>query len=508
MRIEYICHACLFVDTGDVKIATDPWFVGSAYSNQWHVFPRPVNANVLQQSQAILLSHGHEDHFHERSLKSLPKSAQVFYPYGWYGGAKEFLHSLGYSDVVEAISQKKYQLTSDTSLTYLVNGMDSIVVLESKGRVFVNINDALHSYPQKIIDLFVRSIKERWPRVDTVFCGFGGASYFPNAIHCPGKNDLEIGETREQLFAHNFCQIVHGLQPTVAVPFAADFALLGSKQRWINSVRFSRNWLPEYYSRLYGSTGNTPRIQVMYSGDVLADNEFQERSPYWRSLREGRLDHLVEEQYAEEIAELGKVDFVSEEAAATLGREVLENLRHRSNLFDKSILSELKFTIKLTDFANEPYLNVGFDGGQPAIRRESTPHSESILEIETSSRILRHSLASDWGGDAITIGYGCDIHVRNSHTVKSGLDTVCVRLLTRQPQASRHWRVEPVRVAKHLLTSPTTLTWVMKSVLGRSGDYSDKRTNDMMREWLFRTKCEVCRACDLPLLDQGFANRL
>lgn len=28
MKIEYVCHACLLVDTGDIGIATDPWFSG------------------------------------------------------------------------------------------------------------------------------------------------------------------------------------------------------------------------------------------------------------------------------------------------------------------------------------------------------------------------------------------------------------------------------------------------------------------------------------------------
>jgi hypothetical protein len=508
MKIQYVCHACLFIDTGDFKIVTDPWFVGASYCNQWHLFPKPVNTDLLQQSQVVLLSHGHEDHFHERSLRSLPKSARVFYPYGWYGGAKEFLHDLGYSRVVEAFPQRKYQLAPDTAVTYIVNGMDSIVVVESKGRVFVNINDALHSYPPKIIDLFVGTIKERWPHVDTVFCGFGGASYFPNTIHCPGKNDLEIGETREQLFAHNFCQIVHGLQPSVAVPFAADFALLSPKQRWINSVRFSRNLLPEYYRRLYGSDNKTPLIQVMYSGDILVDDEFQRRSPYWGTLREHSLEHLIEEQYSEEVTRLRHANFVSEEEASTLDQAVLENIICRSNLFNSSVLSGLAFSIRLTDFAKKPYLNVRFEDGRPTLRRELARSPDSILEIETSSELLRYSFASDWGGDAITIGYGCDIQIFDPDTVKSGLDTVCVRLLTRQPQASRHWRVEPVRLAKHLLTSPTTRTWVIKSVLGRSREYSDKKTNDVMREWLFRTKCEVCRACDIPLLDQSFADRL
>jgi len=508
MKIEYICHACLFVDTGEVKIATDPWFIGSAYADQWHLFPKPVNADILRESEVILLSHGHEDHFHERSLRNLPKSAQVFYPYGWYGGAKAFLNDLGYGNVVEAIPQKRYSVAPDTAITYIVNGMDSIVVIENKGRVFVNINDALHSYPPKIIDLFVDAIKDLWPRVDTVFCGFGGASYFPNTIHCPGKNDLEIGEAREQLFAHNFCNIVRKLEPTVAVPFAADFVLLGSEQRWINRVRFSRNLLPEYYRQLFGSNGCTPRIQVMYSKDVLVDNEFRQQSPYWDILGKTAVDDLIEDQYGEQMVRQSKYAAVCEENVTALDQAVLENIQRRADLYSSAILSGLAFSIRLTDCVLEPYLNVRFDNKRPMVRRESSRSPESILEIAIASRLLRHSFASDWGGDAITIGYGCDIQVFDPNTIKSGLDTVCVRLLTRQPQASRHWKVEPIRAAKHLLTSPTTRTWVMKSFLGRSQDYSDKKTNDIMREWLFRTKCEVCHACDIPLLDRDFASRL
>src|SRR5260370_42564351 len=117
--------------------------------------------------------------------------------------------------------------------------MTSIIVIENNGKVYVNIKDGLQSYPPKIISLFVDTIKNQWPRLDYIFCGFGGASYFTNTIHCPGKNDLEIGEAREQLFEHNFCNIVHKLRPKVAVPFAANFVLLNSEQRWINKLRFS-----------------------------------------------------------------------------------------------------------------------------------------------------------------------------------------------------------------------------------------------------------------------------
>src|SRR5262249_45348457 len=155
--------------------------------------------------------------------------------------------------------------------------------------VFVNVNDALHAYPPKIVDVFIEHIRQRWPSIDTVFCGFGGASYFPNAIHCPGKNDAEIAEAREQMLAHAFCRIVHDLNPRTAVPFAADFALLRANQRWINERRFPRVLIPEYYRACFGEAKNGPHIHIMYPGDALLDNELLRSSPYRPSTGEPEL---------------------------------------------------------------------------------------------------------------------------------------------------------------------------------------------------------------------------
>ena len=79
MRIHYVCHACLLIETGDAKLATDPWFEGPAYCGQWHVFPRPVETQMLDQAQAIIISHAHEDHLHEPTLQRFSKGNRIFY---------------------------------------------------------------------------------------------------------------------------------------------------------------------------------------------------------------------------------------------------------------------------------------------------------------------------------------------------------------------------------------------------------------------------------------------
>ena len=86
MKIEYLCHSCLYIDTGDTTLIMDPWFKGSCYMNQWHLFPKPADLSCVAQVKNILYSHGHEDHLHSESLKAMPCAARVFYPYQWRKG--------------------------------------------------------------------------------------------------------------------------------------------------------------------------------------------------------------------------------------------------------------------------------------------------------------------------------------------------------------------------------------------------------------------------------------
>jgi hypothetical protein len=308
VRIEYLCHAALAVETADALLVTDPWLQGPAYCGQWWLQPKPVDVSPAHRADCVLVTHGHEDHLHVPTLDTLRRKERFLYPYTWYGGIGDFARSLGFRRVDEAITGRSYEIAPRTRVTYLANNLDSIVVIESDGRVFVNVNDALHCHHPRVINLFVDAIKRRWPRIDTVFCGFGGASHFPNTIHLAGKDDAEVGRLREQLFVHGFCRIVAGLAPTVAVPFAADFALLDPQKLWINGVRFARESIPAYYEEQFGGAvagaDARTRIVPMYPGDVLDGDELRPQSPYRAEIqRRGNLDHLLEREYAHELDE-------------------------------------------------------------------------------------------------------------------------------------------------------------------------------------------------------------
>lgn len=499
MIIEYISHACILIDTGDLRIVTDPWLNEPTYCGQWHLFPKPINGEKLKDSDVLLISHGHEDHLHEATLRTLDKNIRVYYPYSIFGGAKEYIESIGFKDVTEAITLKKYKLSDKTSVTFIINSHDSLVVIENEDKVFVNVNDALHSYPEKVIDHYLDEIKRRWKKIDYVFCGFGGASYFPNTMHLNGKDDWEISLVREQLFAHNFCRVVKGLKPKIAVPFAADFVLLDEEQRWINEARFPRRKMADYYKKHFAEEHYDPEIVDMYSGDIWDEFTFKPLSPYRTQMKNGEVGHLLKEQYGKEMAERNKSETCDEESVEKLIADLGRNIENRMTLFSQEKLSHLAFTLELTDINENNFVNISFKNGEAIVDRHKKPADDSILTMKLSNEVLRYSIGSDWGADVVSIGYGTEIHISDKRAAEVDLESLCMSLLACYPTMS-DLKKTPLRTMKFLLLNPPRFTTSIRKLK----EYNAESENYDRKTWLLNDAETIRKKYGLPELDKEF----
>lgn len=499
MKIEYISHACMLIDTGDVKIVTDPWWTEPAYCGQWYVFPKPVRTDFVNEADVILLSHGHEDHLHEPTLRLFPKSAKVFYPYSFFGGAKEYIESMGFENVKEAITLRKYTLSPKTAVTFIINSHDSLMIIESDGKVLVNANDALHSYPLQVINFYIDLIKEKWQKVDILFCGFGGASYFPNTMHLKGKNDFDISLVREQLFAHNFCHVAKGLNPKVAVPFAADLCLLSEYQNWINKARFPRRKMNEYFQKYFADGTTQTKVIDMYSGDKLDYVDLLAESPYRSQMKEGELEHLIEEQYSTELEAKKIKTFIDENEAEKIISEIRGNIEKRMLLFSKEKLKNLQFSVKLTDVKGNGFYNISFKHDSLEIIRNDKPQENSLLTMEMSSEVLRYSISSDWGADVICIGYGAEIHISDQKLAEVDLESICMNLLACYPTPA-DLKKTPFRTLKFLLLNPPRFTRSIRKLrkFSHESEIYDRKT------WLLKSADEIREFYGLPKLEREF----
>lgn len=510
MRIRYVGHATLSIETGNCTIVTDPWTNGPAFCKTWYIFPKPVKDALPKRIDYILISHGHEDHLHEPTLELLPKAATVFYPYFWYSNSRNHFSSLGFKRSYEAVTDKRYRLEEDVYVTFIGHNLDSIVVVEAGGKVLVNVNDALHAYDLPAIEYFTSHIKRKWSNIDYVFCGFGGASNFPNTIHLPGKNDIDVAAARELLYLRNFCEIVSRLEPKIGVPFAADFVLLSPEHRWINQTRIPRGKIAEIYQKEYRRAGSETVVHDMYSGDFIDGYRFEAASPYRAEMVGGSLNHLIEAQYGDELREHDTIVLIEESDAEQLEREILDNVKTRLKYVPSQKRVRLKFAIKIKDVISRQYYLVDVRTDEPIVVRSDRADADCILEMEILSTTLRYSFGSDWGGDAL-FGYGANTHVRFMDTVLDNLDICCFNLLTRHPRDAEYLKRPSWRSFKFIYQNPVYRDRVIKRVMRRTDTLASQlygQSNMYDRElWLTRNKCEICQVCSLTKFEPATASQ-
>lgn len=498
MKITYVGHATLLIETGGYKLVTDPWVKGSAYCKQWYQFPKCLSPELITAADFVFYSHGHEDHLHPESLQIIQTTAQIFYPYSWYGGTTEFFNELGFHHITEITNGRTAEFAKNCRVTYLSNNLDNVMVFEVEGKVIVNINDALPSASPAMIDHFIQKINSRWKKIDYVFSSFGGASYFPNTVHYQLKNDVEIAETRELFFITNFCRIISGLNPTYGVPFASDFILLDDNQRWINNAKFQRDKIDAFYIAYTGGKSRTQIVEA-YPNDYFGENGFHKLSPYHAKKTYKPLLETIDEDYKNEIEAKKNVKHLNEKELYELLNKTETHILAKQYIIPQPVRSKIKFAVKISNAEGSNVLNVNFREVSTMFTRSVKPDKDIDVLLEVKSETLHYTLDNEWGGDAIVIGYGAEIQVYHEDAVRYEYENYCVRLLSRYPNTKEYLKKSPLRALKYLLSDDTKRKNLLNRVVGKHDkiiDYSDKRLGQRDL-WLSKDKCEVCKACNI-----------
>ena len=463
IKLKYLSHSSFLVTCGKTKIVFDPWLKGQAYYKQWFLWPLAAKGAIDIEADAILISHGHEDHLHSETLKSMSKNAHVFFPFQWRQGIKGFLNHLGFEKTTEAINFKEY-LIKDIKVTYISFSLESVVVIEYQNEVLVNINDALNSNHENAVSFILNELNERWPKIDYLLSGWSGASYFPNQIRYPGKNDIEIGKLREQYFANNFCKFTQLLQPKWAIPFCPGFILLKPENKWINHVKFPRSKVLEYYKEFFENSGKTQFI-CPYPGDVIESGSLNKHSNL-HQITEDQQYQLAYKYYENEFEKASNVNFTSDEKVDELIKQLQYWVNYNKQLYHRKVLQDAMFSVKLEDTKGPTYLNIFPDENQNFIvEKSNSPLPERKLIITTATEKLLYVFKKIWGGDVLTIGYGLLIEVYDQLSLEKNLDIVCVRLITRYPMARKGLLKSPVRAMQFYLLNPKiTSLWIKQKI--------------------------------------------
>lgn len=101
-KITFLNHACLVVETGNIRFATDPWLFGPAFSRGWWLSKKsPKNSiKMINECDFIYISHNHPDHLHPLTLNSLDKKKIIITPKFKNNSTANYLKSLGFKNII------------------------------------------------------------------------------------------------------------------------------------------------------------------------------------------------------------------------------------------------------------------------------------------------------------------------------------------------------------------------------------------------------------------------
>ena len=255
MQITFIGHAAILIETHGIRVLSDPWWSGPCFGAQWWTYPLPDTDAVQGRVDYIYISHGHHDHLHPGTLRTLNRDAICLM--SSRGGLADTVRNLGFR-VIELDDDSVHRLAPGVQCRIVpTQADDTLFAIDDGERVCVNLNDALHAAPAHVQDRFIAQLSAWYPTIDYLFCGYGVASHFPNCYVIPGKDREATAAKRQAYFNRQWVRIVAGLRPKMAFPFAADVVLLEDDLIWVNEPTSNSERPTDVFAASYPGSSTT-----------------------------------------------------------------------------------------------------------------------------------------------------------------------------------------------------------------------------------------------------------
>lgn len=149
-KLHLLSHASLLIEIGQLKLLTDPWFLGTAFNSGWSLSPTPdlkKIESVLGDIDVIWISHEHPDHLHFPTLRHirsfLPERVKVAFQDTNSEKVFDALEKLGYKNFLKLPHMQKVRLNQHVEIAvYAHRHLDSSLAIFDQGRFWaLNIND-------------------------------------------------------------------------------------------------------------------------------------------------------------------------------------------------------------------------------------------------------------------------------------------------------------------------------------------------------------------------------
>lgn len=395
MQITFVGHASILIETKGVRILSDPWWRGPCFGAQWWSYPPAFTEAVQPRVGYIYISHGHHDHLHSATLKSLNRDTVVLVSRNI--DIAPTIRDLGFV-VIEIGDQEEYALAEGVKCRIIeTHTADTLFAIDDGERVCLNLNDALHAAPESVQERFFGLLHSLYPKVDYVFCGYGVASHFPNCYRIPNKNEAASAAKRQAYFNRQWVKIIKALDPQFGFPFAADVAFLERDLLWVNEPTHNAERPTSVFTSAYPKSSTV--VKDIAPGFQITGSEITR--PF---LRQPTSLAQLQEEYADQFVRANSYGSASEEDFGEVLRLLAANV-HVCRSYLLEYPGDYQFVIQFRNFLDA--ITIAKRGNDVSVERQRENSGEKFdVRYITRLHYIKWSLSSRYGHEILFVGSG------------------------------------------------------------------------------------------------------
>lgn len=280
-KLEFVNHASLKINIGEICLLSDPWFFGDAFDKSWKLLVDTSDEDIerlLASTTHIWLSHEHPDHFSipfflRFKERLISRKITILFQKTVDKRVQGFLGKLGLS-VIELDDNQPFNLSDDMQVTLHRDGFyDSALLVECADLRILNVNDCNITTESKAL-----ALKNRVGAIDVL------ATQFSYAAWKGGRDNIEWRRRAAKEKLDTVILQTKVFSPSILIPFASYSYFCHKDNFYLND---SSNSPRRIFDALQGSK---TRVAVMKPRDVLRTDFDEQESlsaiSYWEGKRE------------------------------------------------------------------------------------------------------------------------------------------------------------------------------------------------------------------------------
>jgi hypothetical protein len=344
------------------------------------------------------------------------------------------------------------------------HGGDTLMAVSDGSETCLNLNDAVHSVPAAVADVIIPRLRELYPTIDYVFCGYGIASHFPNCFVVPGKDRVQSAIRRQKYFNRRWADIIERLEPRFGFPFAADVVFLEDELAWANEPVHNGERPTDVFAS--GHQGSATRVFDIGPGFRIADGIV---------TADVRFEKVSNEQvfavYRDERAKKLAAGDGKESDVGMLVDRLNDNVETARDYL-REFPSDYRFLIVLR--GQQEAIDLTKSGNSIAARkvalRDARRRDYDIIATTTYS-YLRRAFTTEYGHETLFVGSGIIFEYREAARIQENLHLELAGLMRQIASPPRSRFGDQTRLLFELKK------FIKKKVLGRrDSDLYDLQT--------------------------------